>query len=175
MVNLHGYQMNHYQTTKSWKVLCWNIKGINSQLKWDALRNKIVESWCDIICIQETKRELFDLNYVKNFCPPSFDCFEYLPSVGASGGVITIWKSQCFTDTLAFMNEFSLSVEFASKHNNQTWVLTNVYAPCTSEGKREFLNWFKNIHMPDNIDWIIVGDFNLLRSPDNRNRPGGDT
>jgi hypothetical protein len=109
------------------------------------------------------------------FCPPSFDCFEYLPSVGASGGVITIWKSQCFTDTLAFMNEFSLSVEFASKHNNQTWVLTNVYAPCTSEGKREFLNWFKNIHMPDNIDWIIVGDFNLLRSPDNRNRPGGDT
>jgi hypothetical protein len=75
----------------------------------------------------------------------------------------------------AFLNEFSLSVEFICKLNNQTWVLTNVYAPCTSEGKRDFLNWFKNIHMPDNIDWLIVGDFNLLRSPDNRNRPEGDT
>jgi len=28
--------------------------------------------------------------------------------------------------------------------------------------------------MPDEQDWIIVGDFNLMRSPDNRNRPGGD-
>jgi hypothetical protein len=73
------------------------------------------------------------------------------------------------------MNYFTLSVELTSKLNNQTWILTNVYAPCTSEGKRDFLNWFKNIHMPDNIDWLIVGDFNLLRSPDNRNRPEGDT
>lgn len=28
--------------------------------------------------------------------------------------------------------------------------------------------------MPDNTDWLIVGDFNLIRKPENRNRPGGD-
>ena len=28
--------------------------------------------------------------------------------------------------------------------------------------------------MPDEQDWIIVGDFNLMRSPNNRNRLGGD-
>jgi endonuclease/exonuclease/phosphatase family metal-dependent hydrolase len=158
-----------------WKVLCWNIRGFNSQLKWDALRDKIRDNQCDIICIQETKRELFDLSYIKNFCPSPFDCFEYLPSIGASGSIITIWKSQLFSGTLAFLNNFTLLVELTSKLNNQTWLLTNVYAPCTSERKRDFLNWFKSIQMPDNIDWLIVGDFNLLRSPANRNRPGGDT
>lgn len=28
--------------------------------------------------------------------------------------------------------------------------------------------------MPDSIRWLIVGDFNLYRSPTDRNKPGGD-
>jgi hypothetical protein len=28
--------------------------------------------------------------------------------------------------------------------------------------------------MPDEQSWLIVGDFNLFRRPENRNRPGGD-
>lgn len=28
--------------------------------------------------------------------------------------------------------------------------------------------------MPDHVDWLLVGDFNLMRDPENRNRPGGD-
>jgi hypothetical protein len=71
-------------------------------------------------------------------------------------------------------NEFAQSVEFMSKHNGQKWILTNVYAPCTTGGKRAFLNWFKDIYMPEEKLWIILGDFNLIRRLENRNRPGGD-
>jgi hypothetical protein len=28
--------------------------------------------------------------------------------------------------------------------------------------------------MPDNQPWLIVGGFNLIRRPENRNKPGGD-
>ena len=28
--------------------------------------------------------------------------------------------------------------------------------------------------MPDNFPWLLVGDFNLMRRPKNRNKPGGD-
>lgn len=28
--------------------------------------------------------------------------------------------------------------------------------------------------MPDDVDSLIVGDFNLMRDPTNRNRPSGD-
>lgn len=28
--------------------------------------------------------------------------------------------------------------------------------------------------MPENIEWIILGDFNLIRKPEDRNKPGGD-
>jgi hypothetical protein len=53
-------------------------------------------------------------------------------------------------------------------------MLTNIYAPCTTEGKREFAHWLKNIQMPDHVDWLLVEDFNLMRSPGNRNKHGGD-
>jgi hypothetical protein len=45
-------------------------------------------------------------------------------------------------------------------------VLTNIYGPCTTPGKGKFLEWFANISMPD-----VVGDFNLMHSSDNRNKP----
>ena len=40
--------------------------------------------------------------------------------------------------------------------------------------KQLFLYWLKNIDMPEEVEWILLGDFNLLRSPSDRNRPGGD-
>lgn len=36
------------------------------------------------------------------------------------------------------------------------------------------MNWFGNIQMPDDIDWLVVGDFNLYRKPEDRNRPAGN-
>ena len=59
--------------------------------KWNVIRDKITEMNCDIICLQETKRETFDIQFIRKFCSQDFDAFEFLPSLGASGGVITIW------------------------------------------------------------------------------------
>lgn len=159
--------------TRKWNILCWNVRGVNSDKKWNALRDKIIDSSCDVICLQETKRASFDNAFVRNFCPPSFDMFEVLPSNGASGGVIVLWKSFLFLGSLAFQNEYAISIDFFSKHNDAHWLLTNIYAPCTPQRKIEFLDWFKNIDIPDSINWIVVGDFNLYRSPDDRNKPGG--
>jgi hypothetical protein len=49
-----------------------------------------------------------------------------------------------------------------------------VYAPCTLSGKRDFVLWFKNISMPDIVDWLVVGDINLYRNPQDRNKPVAD-
>jgi hypothetical protein len=47
---------------------------------------------CDILCIQETKKDSFDDSYIRYFCNRSLDKFAFGPSIGASGGFITIWK-----------------------------------------------------------------------------------
>lgn len=160
--------------TQSWKVLSWNVRGINSDKKLNSIRDRITDSFCDIICLQETKRAQFDATFIINFCPPSFDHFDYIPSVGASGGSIVIWKSCSFTGTRIFHNEYAASIEFHSLFNDASWILTNVYAPCIPVGKRDFIRWFKNIQMPPTMDWLIVGDFNLYRNLEDRNIPGAD-
>lgn len=143
--------------------------------KWDAIRSKISDSNCDIICLQETKNEFFDKQYIKNFCPIKFDSFEYLPSNGASGGSIIIWNSSKFVGNPVFQNSFALSVEFQRVLSGENWILTNVYAPCTPQGKVEFLRWFKNIDMSDGIKWLIVGDFNLLRVSSKQKQTGRES
>lgn len=160
--------------TKNWNVLTWNVRGINSAWKWVPVKNKIADASYDIVCLQETKKENVDLSFIRKICPQALDAFEFLPSTGASGGILIAWKSSVFDGAKIFNNEFALSVEFFSKHDNSNWILTCVYGPCTPEGKGSFLNWLKEIQMLDNIDWMILGDFNLIRKPKDRNKPGGD-
>jgi hypothetical protein len=33
---------------------------------------------------RDKKKKNFDLNFIKSFCPMSFDRFEFIPSIGAS-------------------------------------------------------------------------------------------
>lgn len=125
-----------------------------------------------ILCVyRRQKKENFDAQFIKKFCPREFDGWEFLPSLGASGGLLVILKTRLFTGDLIFNNEFAISVEFTSLHNSKNWILTNVYGPCSTEGKTLFTNCIKSIET-----WmkIVLGDFNLLRSPESRNRPGGD-
>lgn len=75
------FPMDNHRT---WKIMNWNIRGINSEKKWLAIASKIMEYDCDIICLQETKRKEFDLDYIKKFYPKKFNRFEFLPAVGAA-------------------------------------------------------------------------------------------
>lgn len=36
-------------------MLCWNVRGINSDDKWLAIHNKVEESGCAVFCLQELK------------------------------------------------------------------------------------------------------------------------
>jgi endonuclease/exonuclease/phosphatase family metal-dependent hydrolase len=55
--------------TNNWNILDWNIRGINSQDRWNDIRQGIDETDCNMICLQETKRENFDQAYLRNFSP----------------------------------------------------------------------------------------------------------
>ena len=76
---------------KQWNILCCNVRGINSEKKYLAIRNAIDTSGCSIVCLQETKCDFFDQRAIRKFCPRRFDNFAYTPSVGASGGILVLW------------------------------------------------------------------------------------
>ena len=154
--------------------VCWNIRGLNSDDKQVALYNKIVDSGCAVPCVQETKKECFDRKFIKNCFPRQFDNFVFSPSVGALGGILVLWKSSLFTGTLIECKSFGIIVSFKSTQNSQAWTLVVVYGPCQGELRDQFVQWLYNLQIPDDELWLFLGDFNFIRSAQNRNLPGGN-
>ena len=81
-------------------VLCWNVRGVNSDARQRDVRQKLDESNCVIACFQETKCDSFDFRSVRSFCPKRLDSFAFSPSVGASGGILVVWNSSIFWGTV---------------------------------------------------------------------------
>lgn len=159
---------------RCWNVLNWNIRGINSDDKCNAIRQKIEESNCAIYCLQETKREQFDHSFIRNFAPKKFDKFAFSPSHGTSGGIIMGWNSSIFSGEIIHILRFGVTVKFTSRHNNEAWLLTTVYGPCQGVERTDFVDWINALQIKDDENWMFIGDFNFYRSLNDRNKPGGN-
>ena len=103
----------------STSILVWNVRGLNSEDRQRSVRAKIEEIQCYVICLQETKKPSFDNMFLKSCCPRRFDKFAYIPSRGASGGIVTIWNSALFTGTVMIEEEFALVIKFKSTQSAQ--------------------------------------------------------
>jgi hypothetical protein len=53
--------------------------------------------------------------------------------------------------------------------------VTNIYGPAATFEKAGFISWLYNFDTSLIGDWLILGDFNLIQTPANRNRIGGST
>jgi exonuclease III len=158
---------------RSWQVLCWNIRGLNDSNKWEAVQNKIEESGCSVFCLQETKIQNCDNAFIRKLAPRRFDRFDFIPSVGASGGILLVWNSTVFTGSIVDKQRFGITASFTSNQNGQTWKLTSVYGPCIEPARSEFITWLRGHQIQEDENWLFMGDFNFYRSLENRNKPGG--
>jgi exonuclease III len=75
-------------------ILFWNVRGLNGAARQDVVRNLVVASKIDVVCVQETKME--DISCITLICMmgQSFSNFCFLPSVGASRGILVTWRDQ---------------------------------------------------------------------------------
>jgi hypothetical protein len=162
------------QQSRNWNILNWNIRGLNSKDKCNAIKEKIEESSCAVFCIQETKRDHFDHSFIKKLAPKRFNKFEFSPSVGASGGILVGWNNSIFTGETIHNNRFAITIKFKSVHNGQSWLLTTVYGPCQGQYRDDFVERLNNLQIDDEENWMILGDFKFYRSLSNRNRDGGN-
>ena len=64
--------------------------------------------------------------------------------------------------------------KFCLSSYNDKWFLVNVYGPCQGIMRDEFVNQLYNLQVEPEQKWLLLGDFNFIRSMDNRNLPGGN-
>jgi hypothetical protein len=71
---------------RSWSILNWNVWGLNSVDKYNAIRSKIEESSYLVFCVQQTNPHHFDHSNFRKLAPKCFNKYTFVPSERASGG-----------------------------------------------------------------------------------------
>jgi exonuclease III len=66
-------------------ILCWNVRGLNSRAHQDVLHELVASEQCSIICIQETKKQVFSDYDIAQLLGTGFD-YTFLPSAQTRGG-----------------------------------------------------------------------------------------
>ena len=52
-------------------------------------------------------------------------------------------------------------------------MLANVYGPCAGDDRIEFTSLLYDVQIPNDQAWLLIGDFNYMQAPVDRNKPGG--
>jgi hypothetical protein len=82
--------------------------------------------------------------------------------------------SLSFDGVLVSSNGYSVTVQLTSKQPGMSFHVAIIYGPAASTKKANFISWLYNFDTSVIEDWLISGDFNLLRSLSDRSRPRGD-
>jgi hypothetical protein len=72
------------------KVISWNVRGLGRVDKRKEVHNLVREKHPLIVCLQETKLQVCDDSLCVAMWGSSLVGFSFRPSVGASGGLLTI-------------------------------------------------------------------------------------
>jgi exonuclease III len=74
------------------KLLIWNVRGLNSSVRQDSVKELVDSSQVDVVCLQETKMQIITRRTILSMLRADFSDYVYLPSVGASGGILIAWR-----------------------------------------------------------------------------------
>ncbi|WJX25077.1 hypothetical protein P8452_14152 [Trifolium repens] len=151
------------------KIVSWNIRGLGGLEKRKEVRKLIGDLGPSILCLQETKLQSCDASLVLALWGSSPHAFSYRPSVGASGGLVTIWDSS------------EVDVWSSESHDHVLWChgrfitsgveffVANVYAPCEDGAKRRLWDSLSaRLQSLGRSRICVCGDFNAVKLVDER-------
>ncbi|KAK4272541.1 hypothetical protein QN277_021082 [Acacia crassicarpa] len=147
------------------KKFYWNCRGAcdgrlirNLRLAW---RN----SCPDFLILAETKSE--NASLVRRLESLGFDGSAFIPSVGRSGGLCAVWRSEKVNVAVLKLNRqyFHFKCSFVGQ---PVFLLTAIYAVPVPHLKQELWADLRSLAALIFSPWVVVGDFNDIASMDER-------
>lgn len=90
-------------------MLIWNVRGLNSRVHRDAVRELVVAEHPSVVCLQETKLDVISVFDVIQIVGSGYD-FAYLLANEAKGGILVAWKASTWGASLIRSETYSISV-----------------------------------------------------------------
>ncbi|XP_058732688.1 uncharacterized protein LOC131604250 [Vicia villosa] len=140
-------------------IMSFNIRGCGSAIKRRRLRKMMDIGHEDMVFLQETKTQVVDFNFVRSLWGAD-DCeWSCKESVGASGGMIIIWKKGIINPIFSFNTEGSVGI--GAEFQGQLCFFVNIYSSCHIADKR--LLWSELVELKQKLPsgWWCMGEITM--------------
>ncbi|PWA90824.1 reverse transcriptase domain, Reverse transcriptase zinc-binding domain protein [Artemisia annua] len=148
-----------------------NLRGIKDDCKARWINGLKNDHKISFICIQEThrpdERSLHPQKFWGNLSYHS----DFIPSTGTegrSGGILSIWDPSSFTLFNTIKSNHYLITSGLINGTTSPCHILNVYAPQEIPEKQSLWNEISNHIAATHGIWILLGDFNAIRYPSER-------
>ncbi|KAK2413305.1 hypothetical protein QL285_036031 [Trifolium repens] len=121
------------------------------------------------MAIQETKMESFSEGLCCSLWGDRNCDWAFVPSIGNSGGLLSLWNIEKFSVIYSFSGEGFVGVFFNIIEEQRGCFVLNVYAKCDVQAKRSMWECILMSKRGFGGDlWCVVGDFNSVRVVEER-------
>jgi exonuclease III len=150
-------------------VLNWNVWGLNNQVRRQVVRDLASQTRCTIARLQEIRMAGVDEQVVRDTLGDSFcrSC-AMLQAQETRGGALLAVHENAYSIIQSFTLEFSVTAELQSTTSVDRWWLRVVYGPQGESDKLRFLQEVRQIKQLVAGAWLILGDFNLILSAEDK-------
>ena len=150
------------------KIISWNIRGLNAKIKKSALKKIIARHDPHFIFIQETKVESFNPKIIKTIWNVENVGWLYTPSVGNSGGILSMWKEDFFKISSHRVENSWIAIHGHFPSLDFQGVMVNIYNPCCRLARSQIWASLEEYWANAQTPFLILGDFNEVLGPEDR-------
>jgi exonuclease III len=151
----------------------FNIRGLGGRVKRRKVRDLVRRKKVEVLALQETKVGSVDFSLCRRLWGGDNVAWRCNPTLGRSGGLLLLWDKDKGKLLDTFQGQGFMGVCLEWGEQKKTCVILNVYAPCNVVAKRQLwveLLVARRTYVAET--WCILGDFNSVRSSDERKGAG---
>ena len=145
-------------------IITFNVRGLGRGLKWPAIRRLVNKQKIDMICLQETKKEVINKSMCQALWGDSDVSWEAQQATNSAGGILCLWSENSFKLERKVIGQGFIMLIGKWHQETQPIHIITVYSPCDIQQKRVLWENIKQLKIQNQGGlWCILGDFNNIR------------
>ncbi|XP_071727641.1 uncharacterized protein [Rutidosis leptorrhynchoides] len=150
------------------KILSLNVRGFAVKGKFGWVRNICVSERPCLAVFQETKCGKINDNWISALWGGSNFGYVQKEAVGSSGRLLCIWDSSVFEAIDCTGGDCFIAIRGKWVKSGSESIIVNVYGPYNDRDKKAMWESLDSLIQSFESSWLLVGDFNEVRTPDDR-------
>ena len=151
------------------KIISYNVMGLGGFEKRSEVKRLVADKKPFVLCLQESKLNVVDDLLIKAIWGSTSLGFFFQPSMGASGGLLTVWDCNVVEVYSTTSFPHVLVIRGRVLQTGQEFVIANIYAPCDTAAKQVLWNYLQ-LFISNNgeANSCMCDDFNYVRFSEER-------